>query len=334
MKILIIRFSSLGDIVLTTPIVRALKLQMEDVEIHFCTKPQYQFLFADNPYVTQTHVLNSGLSNLISELRSEHFDLIIDLHHNLRTFIIKRLLAVRSRSFRKLNLEKWLKVKLKFTSLPNVHIVDRYMETVNPFGVMKDGQGLDYFIPEKDVVEKEWLPQSHQKSYVVYAIGGKYATKRMPVNKMIELCDKINKPIILLGGTEDQATAEELAHFFRKSGSSDVEEGLGRLNKKTTIFNGCGKFNVNQSASLIKNALVVFSHDTGLMHIAAAFKKQIYTIWGNTIPEFGMYPYKTSFVIFENKKLKCRPCSKIGFRHCPQGHFRCMNDLNFDFYIP
>ena len=140
----------------------------------------------------------------------------------------------------------------------------------------------------------------------------------------------------MLGGKEDEQVGEEIASFFKVSAiGSDRERVLREdLGKKAEVYNACGKFNLNQSASLLKEAVVVFSHDTGLMHIAAAFGKKIYSIWGNTIPEFGMYPYRTQFVIFENKKLKCRPCSKIGFDSCPKKHFKCMNDVVFDFYIP
>jgi ADP-heptose:LPS heptosyltransferase len=100
------------------------------------------------------------------------------------------------------------------------------------------------------------------------------------------------------------------------------------------VYNACGKFNLNQSASLVKQARYVFTHDTGLMHIAAAFKKEVFSIWGSTIPGFGMYPYRTKFTVLENNRLDCRPCSKIGFEKCPKGHFKCMNDIVFDFYLP
>ena len=334
MKILVIRFSSLGDIVLTTPVIRAIKHQLDEVELHFCTKKEYSFLLDSNPYVDSVHTLDGNLGTIIKELRRENFDYVIDLHHNLRTFLVKRSLGAKSSSFPKLNIQKWLIVKLKINNLPNIHIVDRYMQAVETLGIKKDNQGLDYFIPDKDEVENDWLPESHRKEYVVYALGGKFTTKRLPVPRMIELCDKINKPVILLGGKEDQSIGDEIMAFFEKSESSQhFEEALKKLNKKTVVFNGCDKFNFNQSASIIKKSKAVFTHDTGMMHIAAAFQKKIFTIWGSTVPEFGMYPYKTSFVILENKKLKCRPCSKLGFMHCPKGHFKCMNDLVFDFYI-
>lgn len=334
-KILILRFSSIGDIVLTTPVVRAIKTQLEDAEIHFCTKKQFGFLMEANPYVDKLHLLDNNFSELTKILAAEQFDFVLDLHNNLRTKRLKSKLKAESRAFNKLNWEKWLIVNLKVDKLPNVHIVDRYMEAAAPLGVKTDALGLDYFIPEKDEVEKAWLPETHRKEYVAFAIGGNHATKQLPFERMIELCDKINKPIILLGGKEDEAIGARIEDFFdRKYDREEMKEPLKELGKKAIIYNACGKFNFNQSASIVKGATYVFSHDTGLMHVAAALNKNIFSIWGNTIPEFGMYPYRTKFTILEKKGLKCRPCSKIGFEKCPKGHFKCMNEIIFDFWLP
>jgi len=335
MKVLIIRFSSIGDIVLTTPVIRVLKTQLENSEVHYATKIQFQSLIESNPYLDKIHYLGQSLTVLIDVLRKEKFDCIIDLHHNLRTRIIKTSLGVKSYSFNKLNYEKWLMVNFKINRLPNIHIVDRYLEIIKPLGIKNDALGLDYFIPDKDEVPLDWLPVTHQKGFVAYAIGAQHATKRLPVQRMIELCDKINRPVVLLGGKEDEAAANEVELFFKQNDSSSIyETGLKELGKKTVIYNACGKYNLNQSASILKKASHVFTHDTGLMHIASAFKKEIFSIWGNTIPAFGMYPYRTKFTIFENNKISCRPCSKIGFQKCPKGHFKCMNEIVFDFYLP
>ena len=335
MKVLILRFSSIGDIVLTTPVVRTLKTQLEHAQIHYATKRQFLELLVANPYIDKIHLLDQSLGDLIRELKQEKFDVIIDLHHNFRTFRIKSALSVKSFSYNKLNIEKWLMVNLKINKLPNVHIVDRYMETVQTLGIKMDALGLDYFVPEKDEVPIEWLPGEFQKEYVVYAIGAQHATKKLPLNRMIELCDRINKPLILLGGKEDFETGEEIARFFERTPKNFPDEKtLLQMNKRTIIYNACGKFNINQSASVVKKSMHVFTHDTGMMHIASAFGKAIFSIWGNTIPAFGMYPYRTRFTVCENNKLDCRPCSKIGFQKCPKGHFKCMNDVVLDFYFP
>ncbi len=334
-KILILRFSSIGDIVLTSPVIRCLKKQLENVEIHYATKINNRFLLENNPYIDRRWYLENDLNKFKKELKKEGFDYVIDLHNNLKTLIIKRTLKVPSFTLNKLNFRKFLYVKFKINLMPNIHIVDRYMQTVEKLGVVNDDEGLDYFIPEKDEVENSWLPETHRKKYVALAIGGQLFTKRLPTEKLIELCDRINRPIVLLGGKEDAAVAEEIEAFFKPQQSRITEEELKKeLNKKAVIFNGVGKFNFNQSASVIRDSIAVFTHDTGLMHVAAAFKKNTFSIWGNTTPYFGMYPYQTKFTIFENNKLGCRPCSKIGHDKCPKGHFKCMKDIEFDFYIP
>lgn len=197
--------------------------------------------------------------------------------------------------------------------MPNVHIVDRYMNTVESLGVKNDNKGLDYFIPEKDEMSSDWLPENFRDGYAVHAIGGQHETKKLPLNKMIELCQTIELPLVLIGGKEDVIISEQLTINI----------------KNIPIFDACGKCNLNQSASIIKNAKLVYTHDTGMMHVAAALKKKIVSVWGNTVPEFGMYPYQTDFEVIENKDLNCRPCSKIGYNKCPLGHFKCMNELKF-----
>ncbi|MDB5121707.1 MAG: glycosyl transferase [Sphingobacteriales bacterium] len=309
LKILIIRFSSIGDIVLTTPVIRCLKQQLKDAEVHYLTKKNFKAVLAHNPYIDKLHLLDHDLSKTISELKAEKFDCVIDLHHNLRTFIIKTRLGVKSTSFDKLNWQKWLLVNLRVNKMPNIHIVDRYLDTVQLLGVSNDGLGLDYFLAY-DYSLSDLLPTTHQ-GFLGLVIGAQHATKRLPTNKLIELCQNLNKPIVLLGGKEDFERGEQIAH------------------SNNHVFNGCGKFSLDQSAYLVKMATSIITHDTGLMHIASAFNKPIVSVWGNTVPEFGMYPYQVNkSIIVEVNGLPCRPCSKIGYQKCPKGHFKCMNDIN------
>ncbi|KAA3439412.1 glycosyltransferase family 9 protein [Rufibacter hautae] len=331
-KILIIRFSSIGDIVLTTPVIRCVKEQVPGAEVHFCTKAAFRNIISSNPYVDKVFCLENSLKELLLQLKAERYDLILDLHNNLRTRVLKSRLGRPARSFDKLNYQKWLLVKFKINRMPDVHIVDRYLATAAPLGVHNDGKGLDYFIPEKDEVDLSTLPESHQKGYYALAIGAQHYTKRLPVDRLIELCEKINGPVVLLGGKEDMPIARMMEVFF--SSEPYFSREFPRPENRTVIYNACGKYNLNGSASLVRQAQAVFSHDTGLMHIAAAFQKKIYSIWGNTVPAFGMYPYTQDFETMEVKNLYCRPCSKIGYSKCPEGHFRCMREINFDFQLP
>ena len=311
MKVLILRFSSIGDIRLTTPVVRCLKTQLPACELHYATKKSFHAIVDSNPYIDKVHVLENSIADLIVQLKREQFDLIIDLHHNLRTAIIKFRLGVTAHSFNKLNIEKWLMVHFKWNRLPATHIVDRYMETLHTLGIVNDNKGLDYFIPPADIVDPQLLPSQ----YIAFVIGAKFATKRLPHHKIISICQSLTFPIVLLGGKEDIDNAVK------------IEEVCG-----SKVMNTCGQYNLNQSASIVQQAALVITHDTGLMHIAAAFQKKIVSIWGNTIPAFGMYPYLPSHaspsIIIENKNLSCRPCSKIGYDRCPKGHFNCMEQIS------
>jgi len=317
-KILIIRFSSIGDIVLTTPVIRCLKKQL-NAEVHYLTKSSFKGILNNNPYVDKVHTIEKEISSeLIAELKNENFDFIADLHHNLRTLRLKKALNISSKSFPKYNIQKWLLVNLKIDRMPKMHIVDRYMETVSSLGVVNDAKGLDYFIPETSKVDLSRLPKIQSNGYVGIVIGGQHETKMMPILKLIELCDSLSEPIVLLGGPEDKHRGEEIVKVVGVS-----------------VFNGCGQFKLDESASLVQQANWIITHDTGLMHIAAAFKKRIVSVWGNTVPELGMYPYlpDPSSKIAQIKGLSCRPCSKIGYSKCPKTHFKCMEHAVSDLKI-
>lgn len=315
MKVLIVRFSSIGDIVLTTPIIRCLKNQINGIEIHYLTKENFKSVLDCNPYIDVLHTIKNDISEAIPSLKKENFDYVIDLHRNLRTLKLKLKLGIKSFSYNKLNWEKFLLTTFKINKLPNQHIVNRYFETVEKLGVTNDNKGLDYFINTKDQVNiNELLPSYFLNGYNALVVGGSYFTKQIPINKLNEICLKSSLPLVLLGGKEDFKSAESVFN----------------TNKLKTI-NLCGKLNLNQSASIINQSVKVITSDTGLMHIAAAYKKTIISVWGNTIPEFGMGPYlanKESQIV-EVKNLSCRPCSKLGYKKCPKGHFKCMNEIDF-----
>ena len=316
MKFLILRFSSIGDIVLTTPVIRCLRLQMPEAEIHFLCRQNFREVLEHNPYINKNIFFIDDVAEVIDELKKENYDYIIDLHHNFRSLWVKLALKTKSFSFNKLNVEKWLMVNLKINCLPKKHIVDRYLETISSFGIKNDGQGLDYFISENDEKAIEKLPEGFGENFIAWAIGAQHATKQLPIEKMISIAGKIKLPVVLLGGKEDVIKSNELIKHFHYP-----------------VYNGCGMFSINESAAIIKHAQHVLTHDTGMMHIAAAFRKNIISVWGNTIPEFGMSPYlpagfASNNSIVQVNNLSCRPCSKIGYQKCPKGHFKCMKEIH------
>jgi ADP-heptose:LPS heptosyltransferase len=313
-KILVVRFSAIGDIVLTSPVLRCLK-QQTNAQIDFLTKRKFQAVVEYNPYIDNIIAVENDFREKIEDLQAAHYDIIIDLQHNWHSLRLKRVLGIKAYAFNKLNIEKWLLVNTKFNFLPPVHIVDRYLKTIEPLGVVNDGKGLDYFYPsEMEVKVADYLPFPDQP-YIAFVTGAAHATKRLPETKIISLCQQIAQPIVLLGGKDEAAAGDRIAQLAGKH-----------------VWNACGKFNLHQSASWVRQAELVIAHDTGLMHIAAAFSKKIISIWGNTTPHFGMYPYYPAGInlntSIEVVGLRCRPCSKIGHKACPKKHFRCMNEID------
>lgn len=314
MKVLVLRFSSIGDIVLTSPVLRCLKEQVPGVELHYLTKSAFVDLLRANPHLHKVHHFNQDVGEVAPTLRAEGFDLIVDLHKNIRSKRVRRKLGVESRAFYKLNVAKWKLVNLKWNTMPDIHIVDRYLQTVAHLGVKNDGKGIEHFIPKDEEIATSTLPEEYQNGYVALAIGAAHATKRLPEHKLKQICDQLGQPIVLLGGPAEAEVA-------------------GRISESTTgtVHNLVGKLSLNGSASLVKNADLVICHDSGMMHLAAAFQKHTISIWGNTVPEFGMYAYMPQHpernTVIQVDGLPCRPCSKIGFEKCPKRHFKCMEQV-------
>ncbi len=383
-KILVIRFSSIGDIVLTTPVIRCLKKQIQDAEIHVLTKKKFANLYKTNPYINKVYEYDDSLKKNIEELKLENYDYVVDLQKNKRSVRVTRALGRPHASFPKLNFRKFLLSTFKINIMPDVHIVDRYFKAVEELNVRNDFYGLDFFISDKNNFPISELPVEFQNGYYAFVIGGTYKTKILPPVKIAEVLKKINKPVILLGGPDDVERAEEIISLVNGQPTTDNGGINSQIQKDSQIFtfsdsqiqkdsqffsfsdsqiqkdsqiftfsdsqiqkdsqffsfsdsqilNLVGKINLEQSASIVKNADSVLTNDTGLMHIAAAFHKNIVSVWGNTVPELGMYPYlpkePEKCHIIECKDVRCRPCSKLGFKECPKKHFRCMMEIDVE----
>lgn len=313
-KILIIRFSSIGDVVLTTPVIRCIKKQL-NAEVHYLIKQSFAHVIHENPYIDRIHYLKEDLGETIEILKSEEFDLIIDLQKNFRSLRICSALGSKTIRFDKMNVRKWMAVNLKINRLPtDKHLVDRYFEALQEIGIQDDGEGLDYYIMPEDEYDAQGLVSGI--NYQVLVLGATYFTKRIPKEKCEEIIAITEKHTVLLGGTDVSDLAAELAGLFPEK-----------------VINFCGKIGLGVSAGMIKHAKKIITGDTGLMHIAVALQKEVTVLWGNTIPEFGMYPYygfknNDRHIDLQVQNLACRPCSKLGFDHCPKGHFRCMLDIS------
>ena len=319
-KILVIRFSSIGDIVLTSPVIRALK-QQGKYRVHCLTKRRYAAIYQANPFVDKVHSFEEKISEVVKDLQNEGFDFVVDLQKNLRSFKIRWMLQKPDASFPKYNKEKWLLVNLSMNRLPEIHLVDRYFEAVKALGIHNDGKGLDFFIPEKEQIIPRQFNKHLQSAFVGFVIGGQHFTKLLPVEKAASIIKMLSIPVVLLGGPDDRNRGEEIA----------------TLCSNKQVINSCGQLSLFGSASLVQQAKVIVTNDTGLMHIAAAFQKPIISIWGNTVPAFGMFPYEPenpeNVILSEVTNLSCRPCSKLGYQRCPKKHFRCMMEQDEQFIV-
>lgn len=309
-RILVIRFSSIGDIILCSPVFRLLKKELK-AEVHWLTKSSFSFVNEHNPYIDQIHKFNDNFEEVVEELKLEDFDLIVDLHKNLRSWRFKRSLGITSLTFDKRNLEKWILVNFQrdYMKEPR-HLVDRYLESLSSLGIKDDGEGLDYFYVPNTLNPLSVGP------YIAYGIGGTYTTKKMPAEHIIRHFGELPLTLVLLGGKTEEKAAEI------------IKSQLGE--RCINMVNQC---DLHTTAKILEDASYVISHDTATMHIAAAFRKKILSVWGATSPGLGMHPYlpkqfKRHSVILEKENLSCHPCSKLGNDKCPKGHFKCLTALD------
>ena len=308
----------MGDLVVTTPVFRALDEQL-GAEVHLATKAAFAPVVAHNPHLARVHLWRDDLWR---ELRAERFDLVVDLHGNLRSHLLRLRLGVPAVGFRKRNLEKSL-LPRGIDLLGEEHLVDRYFRALRATGVRPDGRGLDYAVTSD---ERAGVRATLREAgvgggggggvgFVAVVLGATHFTKRMPPELVADTVRELDRPAVLLGGPDVVELAARVTRLLRGAGVVDL----------------CGRLPLRDSIAVLAEAAVVIAGDTGLMHVAAALRKPTVVVWGNTAPAIGMYPYLPEGAAHlrfdaEVEGLACRPCSRIGFAACPRGHFRCMRE--------
>ena len=281
--------------------------QQLGAEIHFLTKSRFKGVLEHNPYLDQI-IAFEDLDHSLESLKSNAYDHVVDLHNNLRSSKVCKTLGVQALKLDKINIAKWMLVNIGLDRLPNKHIVDRKFDVIKSLGVEYDGEGLDYFFKTDTGLLNGF---AKKKSRIGIVLGAAHYTKRIPFDLVKQITKVFDAEFFLLGGPAEQDLGEQLV----------VE------NK---VYNWCGKTSLQGSAQLMDACDLIISSDTGLMHIAAALDKRIITVWGSTVPAFGMYPFikKGGHISISQQVegLHCRPCSKIGYNQCPKGHFACMRN--------
>jgi ADP-heptose:LPS heptosyltransferase len=307
-KVLIIRFSSIGDIILCTPVLRSIKKNYPEAEVYFLTKQVYSSVLDNNPYINK--VLKWEDSKDRQLLNQQKFDALVDLHRNLRTLRVRlNHWMTPYFGYAKQNLSKWLLVRTKNPKFAVDPIVDRYHRLIDAMNVQWDGDELDY-----SNVNEIKIVSSLPDQCIVLVLGGTYYTKRIPEDWIHQFLKAMHQQesVVLLGGPSEKEMGDRLQAMHSQ------------------VINKAGSFSLAESAAAMKTSRLVITGDTGLAHMAAAIGKPIIWLWGNTVPGFGMMsPTKANIPIIskEVEGLNCRPCSKLGFDQCPKGHFKCMSHV-------
>ncbi len=302
-KILIIRLSSIGDIVLTSPILRCLKSQGL-VELHYLTKRPYRMLLSNNPHIDKI-IFFKKIKSTISDLKNEKYDLIIDLHNSIRSFWIKLNLSVPTVTYQKNILARFIFIHFGVLFTKH-HVVDGYFGSIKKLGVLNDSKGLEYFL-SPDVK----VPFNIEQDFICWCIGASYESKKLSLEQVVNVCNNTLKSIVLIGG----------------KGEYEMGQQIVAQTTNSNVFNFCGLLSLDQSSLLIKKSSLVLTNDTGMMHIAAAFKKRIISFWGCTKPDLGFWPYlnnpKPVNLIYMPGN---RPCSKHG-KYCRITKYGCVKKI-------
>ena len=332
-KTLVIRFSSIGDIILASPLLRVFRKRFPSSQIDFVTRKEYTGLVRYNPNLNFAYEFDAQrgfneLRRLNSRIRREKYDLVIDIHNSLRSRYLRSIIGAKEvailnkRIFARIMLVKFKKNFYRDI----VSVADRYIEPVNKYGVENDGKGLEIFIPDESVFRVSGRMSSlklHQYDKIIgFCPSAKHSTKRWPESRFIEtgirLVNELKAKILLFGGKDDAPLCRTIAN--------GINQKLGN----EQAVNLCNQFSLLETAATMQFCGVIVTNDSGLMHVAAAMKRKVVAIFGSTVREFGFFPVGTESVILEQNGLYCRPCSHIGRDHCPEGHFRCMNEIQVD----
>ena len=308
------RFGAIGDLVMTSPIIRCIKEQLK-TDVHFLTKSKYRSILEYNIYIDKLYCFEKDWVEHKQSLIVEDYNLVVDLHKTPRSFRLRSALKCPFVSFKKYNLEKWMFLNLRFDKLPSGHLVDHFFKAVTQLKVENDNQGLDIFIDDDS--EKSMLHHLNALQikgvYTALVIGGAHATKQIPIELCVDYINQSEEPIMLLGGPLDVEKSNRIAEYSNRF-----------------VNNMVGQCSLLESAVLVRESQLVITGDTGLMHVAAAFNKKMIVVYGSTSPQFGMYPFmtnaETEAIVLKNDHLSCWPCSKSGRSKCPKEHMKCLMD--------
>ena len=318
LRILCVRFSSIGDVLLTTPLVRALHRRHPEAELYFVTKRAMAPLVVENPHLTNVFALgpDEPLGDFAQRLRALGPTHGLDLHGSLRSTALRWLVPARWSGYSKRKLARTTLISTKINLYgKHVPVPERYFEAANAAGldVEPDGGPPEFYLaPAARAHMTHWLAEIglDRKPFAAIAPGAAHATKRWPIAHWRALSDRLRQlglGIVVVGGPQDRVLADELG------GSPD-------------IANAAGEFSLQETGACLARATVAVTGDTGVMHMATGVGTRVVALFGPTVEPFGFYPYTKRAVVLE-QDLACRPCSAMGTARCPLGHHRCLADV-------
>jgi heptosyltransferase-2 len=338
MKILVIRFSSIGDILLTSPALRYLKKRYPESRIDYLTRSEFAHLVRENPAVHNVIPFQAkegweGVLNIRRKIRQKNYDLIVDLHASLRSRLLTLFALIPVKRVQKNIFRRSLLVRFKINLYgkgwsgkrePLHGVVERYLiASGHPAtGSFTDEDlRLDFFIPKKELAAGNQIGTKLRRSGfgIVMAPGARHFTKRWPTEYFAELITLFNKnyglKTVLVGGPEEMETIETIRNICDRNRS--ITESMA------------GRISLLETAAVLSNASLFVSNDSGLMHLASAFRIPQIAFFGSSVREFGFFPINPLARVLETE-LPCRPCSHIGRESCPKLHFNCMKRLTPD----
>jgi len=330
-NILIIRFSSMGDIILASPLIRILRKKYPDARIDVLTKEQYGDLVRFNPHISSVVTLKTNekkeLNELAPSLREKHYDVLLDLHNSIRSrYIRSQINPGELHIVNKRVVPRFFLVNLKWNFYKEtIPVAERYLETAASLGIEDDNKGLELFLPDQAKVTAGTVLKDFFNGadcVIGMAPTAKHFTKIWPAERFIELArravNEFHAKLLIFGGKEDEGYCNEIS----------AKINAGGMNRDS--FNCAGKFTILETAAAMDRCEIVVTNDTGLMHLASARGRKIVALFGSTVKEFGFFPFRSDSIVIENTELRCRPCTHIGRDHCPKGHFKCMTELSVD----
>ena len=331
-KTLVIRFSSIGDIVLSTPLLRVLRTRYPNGQIDYVTRAEYAELVKSNQNLNHTYEFDAsegfeGLRILKKKIKDQRYDLIVDIHDSLRSKYLRSLHGPQVAVVNKRVMQRSMLVNFKKNVYKEViPVADRYIEAVKDLGIINDGKGLELHIPDETLFgvsgKLATLKLNQYEKVIGLCPGARHFTKRWPPERFARVgaacAQKAGSKILLFGGTEDETICNQIC--------LDINSQAG--SERASSF--CGHLGLLETAAAMQYCDVVITNDTGLMHIATAMHRKIIAIFGSTVREFGFFPHDPEAVVLEETGLDCRPCSHIGRSKCPEKHFKCMLDIQPD----